>query len=100
MNKEQIKEINEHISDGLKQWSDIVMLSDMDGWSYHLNYTEADLFNAMYIFNHVISNISIKSGYINNEDEAYDACLMFKEVVKQAFGIDTLTLLEKEDFDN
>lgn len=96
MNKEQIKEINEHISDGLKQWCEITCLADTDAWSYQLDYTKEDVFNAMYILNHVISNVAIKSGYIKTEEDAFNAGMMLKEVIEQSFGVDIYKLLDNE----
>lgn len=63
--EEQIKEINNAISDGIAQWSNIMLESEANNWAFLLNYTPIDLMNASYIFQHVASNIGIKSGRIN-----------------------------------
>lgn len=90
---EQIKEINEHISQALEEWADIMLKSEADEWAYLLDYTKRDIFNALYIFQHVISNFAIKNGYIKNEDDAFTAGLMTKEVIKKYYGIDTIFLI-------
>ena len=64
--KKQIKEINQHISDALQQWADIMLLADADNWAYHLEYSDEDVFNAVYIVNHVLMNRGIKCVYICN----------------------------------
>lgn len=97
MNKtseEDIKEINQHISDALKQWSDIMLLADSDEWSYRLEYSDEDLFNTLYIFNHIAQNIAIKNGYIN-ENNATEKINYFKKSLKETFGFDTIELTEK-----
>jgi hypothetical protein len=33
--KEQIKEVNQHISDALEQWSTTMLVADADEWAYH-----------------------------------------------------------------
>lgn len=96
MNTEQINEINQHISDALEQWTDIMLIAESDGWAYELNYTNRDVFNALYMLNHVVSNVAIKSGYINSEEKAVDAGERFKKAIIDIFGIDTNTLLNKE----
>lgn len=94
IDKKEIKEINQHISDALKQWSDIATLADADNWSYHFEYSDEDLFNALYIFTHVAQNIAIKNGYIN-ENNATEKIHSFKDSLKETFGFDTIELAEK-----
>ena len=59
-NKSSIKKINKEIKGALKFWQEMLLISDADQWSYHLNYDDDDLLNALYIFNHVAQNIAIK----------------------------------------
>ena len=94
MNNEAIKEINQHISDALEQWSDIMLKADADGWAYELNYTDEDLLNALYIFNHVAENIAIKNGFID-EKNVIEKMSVFKNCIKDAFGFDTIELTKK-----
>ena len=77
--KEDIKEINKHISDALKQWSEIMLLADSDEWSYSLEYSDEDVLNALYIFNHVAQNIAIKSGWYKDEEDIFDKITLFRE---------------------
>ena len=79
--KEQIKEINQHISDALQQWADIMLLADADNWAYHLEYSDEDVFNAVYIVNHVLMNRGIKGGYICNEEDALTKGEKFKKAI-------------------
>ena len=94
MNKEEIKEINKHISDALEQWSDILLESDAKDWSYYLNYTDRDLLNALQIFFCVASNIGIKNGSLNY-DNIEEKITKLKECIKDTFGFDTVDLAKK-----
>lgn len=93
--KEQIKEINQHISDALQQWADILLLADADKWSFHLNYSDKDALNAMFIVNHVLENIAIKSGYIKDSIDAYEKGSKFRKALIDFCGIDMHELVEK-----
>ena len=66
--KEQIKEVNQHISEALEQWSTTMLVADADEWLYYLNYSDQDALNAIFIFNHVLSNIGIKNGVLNDKN--------------------------------
>lgn len=94
MKDEAIKEINQHISDALDQWSDIMLKADADAWAYELSYSDEDLLNALYIFNHVAENIAIKSGFLN-EKNVTEKMTAFKNSVKESFGFDTVELTKK-----
>ena len=89
-----IKEINKHISDGLEQWCDVVNTADADGWAYYLNYSDKDALNIIYIFNHILQNIGIKNGTIN-EDNAIEKGIAIKNAIKDYCGIDTVKLTNK-----
>lgn len=93
--KEDIKEINQHISDALEQWSDIMLHADADNWAYYLDYSDKDLFNALYIFNHVAQNIAIKNGFIADEQDAQSKIRDFRKQIKESFGFDTIELTNK-----
>lgn len=93
-NLEKIKEINWHISDALKKWSDIVTLADADQWSYFLDYSDEDMLNALFIFNHVWQNRAIKRGVFDKEN-AGEKMERFKNVVMDVFDIDTIELTSK-----
>ena len=94
MNKNDIKEINKHISDALKQWCFIMNEADAKQWSYLLDYSDEDLFNAFYIFNHVAQNIAIKGGHINFENAELNMN-KFRGAIKECFGFDTHELTNK-----
>ncbi len=89
-----IKEINKEISGALRFWQDTLLLSDADGWSYYLDYSDEDLLNALYIFNHVAQNIAIKNGYFT-EENAEAKIAKFREGIKEGFGFDTVELTNK-----
>ena len=94
MNNEEIKEINQHISDALEQWSDIMVEADAKEWSFYLNYSDKDLLNVVQIFMHVASNRAIKGGVLT-EENTIAKITIFKECLKDTFGIDTIKLTEE-----
>lgn len=61
-----------HISDALKEWADIMFDIEAHQKAHLLHYSEQDLVNAMYIFEHVLSNVAIHNGSITpkNVDKA------------------------------
>lgn len=93
-NKWEVKRINKDIKGALKFWSDILLLSDADEWSFNLNYADEDLLNALYIFNHVAQNIAIKKGYFT-EENIEQKMMSFREGIKEGFGFDTIELTNK-----
>lgn len=92
--KEYIKEVNQHISNALEQWSTIMWVAEADEWSHYLNYNYNDAFNAIKICVHVLQNIAIKSGYIKNEDDAIERSIAFRKAVKDFCGLSTNELCE------
>ena len=92
LDNKAIKEVNSHISDALKQWADITLLSDADNWAYKLEYSDEDVFNAVYIANHVLMNRAIKSGHIANETDALRMGTELKNAIRKYCGIDTIEL--------
>lgn len=94
INKEQIEEINQHISEALEQWSDIMLMADADEWAYYIEYSDKDLLNALYIFNHVASSMAIKKGYIQDEKDIVKKISLFKESVYNAYGVDVKKLID------
>ena len=95
LNHKKIKEINKHISDALRQWSAVVIHADADEWAYYLDYSDEDLFHAMFIFNHVWQNRAIKSGHFTDGNDITAKMSIFRNALKIAFGIDTIELTEK-----
>lgn len=92
--KEQIKEVNQHISDALEQWSTTMLVADADEWAYHLNYSDQDALNAIFIFNHVLSNIGIKNGVLNDKN-VIEKSKKLREFIKDYCGLDTVEITRK-----
>lgn len=93
-NLRQIKKINKEISGALKFWQDMLLIADADEWAYYLDYSEEDLLNALYIFNHVAQNIAIKNGHFT-EENVEEKMTKFREGIKEGFGFDTIELTNK-----
>lgn len=89
--KKEIEEINAHISDALKDWSDILLKANADGWEYLLDFDNKDLFNALYIFNSVWQNNAIKRGVLN-DDNVTERMKKFQRSIEECFGINSLKL--------
>lgn len=95
MKEKEIKEIHQHISNALEQWVDIMNKADADEWAYYIDYSDKDLFNALYIFNHVAQNIAIKSNFIKDEQDAQLKTRALRKQIKESFGFDTVELTNK-----
>lgn len=65
--KDKIQQVNEGICELLADQAKIMLISDADEWASRLNYNTSDLMNAIYIFQHVASNIGIKRRRINEQ---------------------------------
>ena len=91
--EEVIKEINFAIRDSLNKWSDIMLESEVDQWAYNLNYFPRDLMNAVYIFQHVASNIGIKAGLID-EEKAEEYGKRLRQLVVDMTGQDPALIAE------
>lgn len=92
--KEYIKEVNQHISDALEQWSTTMLVADADEWAYYLNYSNQDALNAIFIFNHVLSNIGIKNGVLNDKN-VIEKSKKLREFIKEYCGLDTIEITRK-----
>lgn len=92
--KKAIKEINNQISDALRQWMEVLNTADADGWAFYLNYSDEDALNTLYIFSHIFQNIAIKSGYITAENAMAKGELL-KKAIKEFSGIDSIELTNK-----
>ena len=91
---EKIKKINQAISEALGRWSNIMITADADEWAYSLEYSDEDMLNALFIFNHVWQNRAIKNGVLNTEN-ATEKMEKFKGMIMDVFGIDTIELTNK-----
>ena len=88
---ERIAEINRHIRDGLNSWADIMLMADADEWAFHLNYFPRDVANACMIFQHICSNVGIKTGHID-EVKAVEFGRRLRELVMDMTGFDPVEL--------
>jgi len=82
-----IKEINQHIRDGLSQWADVALEMEAKQWAYMLEYFPKDLMNATYLFQHVASNIGIKKGIID-EKKAVEFGERIRQLIIDMTGYD------------
>jgi hypothetical protein len=99
--QDALMEINAAIRDGLNQWADVMLESEAKQWAYRLDYFPRDLMNAIYIFQHVASNIGIKAGHID-EQKAVEYGERLRQLVIDMTGYDPhgiLSDLEKETTD-
>ena len=71
-----------------------MITADADGWAYLLEYSDEDMLNALFIFNHVWQNRAIKNGVLNTEN-ATEMMEKFKGMVMDVFCIDTIELTNK-----
>lgn len=95
--KQSVEIINRHICEGVAQWADIMLQSEVDLWSYYLNYGTDDLLNAVYILQHVASNIGIKNGTIT-EKNVEELGQRIHDLVLAMTGYDTHKLTDgKQD---
>lgn len=93
-NKRQISKINKEIKEALNFWADMLLISDVDNWSYYLNYDDKDLLNALYIFNHVAQNIAIKNGHLNEKNVEIHM-RRFCDCIENCFGFNTIEITNK-----
>lgn len=85
--KKQIEEINLHIREALRQWSDVCLTADADQWAVHLRYFPTDLMNATLIFQHVASSIGIHAGRID-ERTAQEYGHRLRQLIQDMTGYD------------
>jgi hypothetical protein len=89
-NKEEIREVNAHIRAALNQWANICVMSDAENWSANYEYDDDDVFNVALIFNHVMGNVGIKRGVLN-EKNANDFGQEFRDFILKYTDFDTFT---------
>lgn len=92
-----VREVQVHISDALKEWADIMLDIEAHQKAHLLHYSEQDLVNAMYIFEHVLSNVAIHNGSITpkNADKATEMGKDLREYVKKYTGLDTREIAKR-----
>lgn len=92
-----VREVQIEISDTLRTWADIMLDIEAHQKAHLLHYSEQDLVNAMYIFEHVLSNVAIRNGSITpkNVDKATEMGIDLREYVKKYTGLDTREIAKK-----
>lgn len=92
-----VREVQVHISDTLKEWADIMLDIEAHQKAHLLHYSEQDLVNAIYIFEHVLCNIAIHNGSITpqNVNKATEMGMDLREYVKKYTGLDTREIAKK-----
>lgn len=92
-----VREVQIEISDTLRTWADIMLDIEAHQKAHLLHYSEQDLVNAMYIFEHVLSNVAIHNGSITpkNVDKATEMGIDLREYVKKYTGLDTREIAKK-----
>lgn len=85
--KQAIEEINKQIRAGLNDWADVMLESEAKLWAAQLTYFPRDIMNAVYIFQHVLSNVGIKANRID-EKKAVEFGKRLRQLVKDMTGYD------------
>lgn len=93
--KLSVQEINSRMREGINIWADIMLMAEADRWAIELDYFPRDIMNAVYIFQHVLSNVGIKAGRIN-EDKAVEFGLRLRELVKDMTGYDPREIVKSQ----
>ena len=89
-------ELNQHISDALNGLMKITLELEAKQYAYMMTYQPDDLFSALYLFNHVASNIGIKAGIITDKNaEMFGRRL--RELTADMTGYDTCELVDTTD---
>lgn len=90
----QIAEINQHIRDGVNQWAETMLMADADQLAVHLTYYPRDIVNATIIFQHICSNVGIKSGRID-EKKAEEYGKRLRRLVIDMTGYDPADIVSQ-----
>lgn len=92
-----IREVQAHISGVLREWADIMLDIEAHEKAHLLHYSEKDLENAMYIFEHVLANIAIHNDSITpkNIEKATEMGIDLREYVKKYTGLDTREIVKR-----
>ena len=97
--KQNIQQVNEGLRELMNTLADMMLMSEADQWAYLLNYFPRDIMNAVYIFQHVVSNVGIKSGRID-EKTAVEYGHRLSQLVNDMTGYKPAEWIEKENKDN
>ena len=94
--KPNILKVNEGLREMMNTLADMMIMSEADQWAYLLSYFPRDIMNAVYIFQHVVSNVGIKSGRIN-EKTAVEYGHRLSQFVNEMTGYTPADWIEKEN---
>ena len=97
--KQTVQQVNEGLRGQMNTLADIMLMSEADQWAYLLNYYPRDIMNAVYIFQHVVSNVGIKSGRID-EKTAVEYGHRLSQLVFDMTGYKPADWIEKENKQN
>lgn len=89
---DSISEVQAHISSALDDWANIMLDIEANQKAFLLHYTEKDLLNAIYIFEHIITNVGIYNNTIKDGEMAFLMGKELREYVKKFTSIDTIEL--------
>lgn len=89
---DSIGEVQAHISGALDDWANIMLGIEANQKAFLLHYTEKDLLNAIYIFEHIITNVGIYNNTIKDGEMAFLMGKELREYVKKFTSIDTIEL--------
>lgn len=87
MTDKQIKYINDSIRSSLDSWATVALEMEAMNEAYRLDYSPRDLMSAIYLFQHVATNIGIKAGVID-EDKAVEFGKLLRQLAIAITGID------------
>lgn len=93
--KQTVQQVNEGLRGQMNTLADIMLMSEADQWAYLLNYFPRDIMNAVYIFQHVVSNVGIKSGRID-EKTAVEYGHRLSQFVNEMTGYTPADWMDKE----
>lgn len=93
-NEKAINEINQSIRNGINNWADVVLGIEYKHLAYLMDYYPRDLMNVAYLFQHVASNMGIKSGHITLENTEYFG-KRFRELIIEMTGYDPYIITEE-----
>ena len=97
--KQTVQQVNEGLRGQMNTLADMMLMSEADQWAYLLNYYPRDIMNAVYIFQHVVSNVGIKSGRID-EKTAVEYGHRLSQLVFDMTGYKPADWIEKENKQN
>lgn len=89
-----VRKVNDNVRMGLGLFADALIISESERWAYRLRYSAQDMMNATFLFQHVVSNIGIKAGHID-EAKAVEFGERLRQLVIDMTGIDPHEVFEE-----